>query len=95
MIDLTKLQAPGWRRVVAELSAEAPDDRAFLARLLAVLGQVCGARQATLFAVSAGDQGEDAPPRRMLVWPATSDAAGGQPESLEDESEVLSAVRAA
>ncbi|MCH7961817.1 MAG: hypothetical protein IIC49_05735, partial [Planctomycetes bacterium] len=95
MIDLTKLQAPGWRRVVAELSAEAPDDRAFLARLLAVLGQVCGARQATLFAVSAGDQGEDAPPRRMLVWPTTTDAAGGQPESLEDESEVLSAVRAA
>ncbi|MCH9057955.1 MAG: HlyD family efflux transporter periplasmic adaptor subunit [Planctomycetes bacterium] len=95
MIDLTKLQAPGWRRVVAELSAEAPDDRAFLARLLAVLGQVCGARQATLFAVSAGDQGEDAPPRRMLVWPTTTDAAPGQPESLEDESEVLSAVRAA
>jgi biotin carboxyl carrier protein len=96
VIDLSKLQAPGWRRVVAELSSDAPDDRAFLARLLSVLGQVSGARQASLYAVSAGEQGEDTEPKCMLTWPVTPEAQAGKQEAgaIEDEADVLTAVRA-
>jgi biotin carboxyl carrier protein len=92
VIDLSKLQTPAWQRVVAELMAEAPDDKSFLARLTSVLGQVSGARQASLLAVAAGDQGEEAEPRVLMTWPAT----GGQgPAELEERSEVVAAARAA
>ena len=94
MIDLSKLQAPGWRRVVAELSADSPDDRAFLAKLLAVLGQVSGARQASLFAVSTGEQGEDTTPKRLLTWPTMPGAETNEATAIEDEADVLTAVRA-
>lgn len=83
MIDLSNLRAGGWHRVVAELNTPLPDDRAFLARLLSVLGQVSGSRQAVLFAVDPfqGDAPTGPEPRPMLVWPEsgpepTIDAAG-------------------
>ena len=92
MIDLSNLRAPGWQRVVAELSAPVADDRAFLARLLSVLGQVSASRQAVLFAVDPG-QG-DAPtgpePRPMLVWPET----GPQP-IVDAADEAKTAARGA
>ena len=71
MIDLSKLRAPGWQRVVAELTAPAPDDRAFLMRLLAVLAQAAGARQAVLFAAGVTDDeaGAEVEPRPLAVWP--------------------------
>ena len=71
MIDLSKLRAPGWQRVVAELTSPAPDDRAFLMRLLSVLAQAAGARQAVLFAagVTDDDAGAEVEPRALAVWP--------------------------
>lgn len=71
MIDLSKLRAPGWQRVVAELTTPAPDDRAFLLRLLAVLAQAGGSRQSVLFAAgsSEDDAGAGVEPRALAVWP--------------------------
>lgn len=70
MIDLSNLKAPGWQRIVAELASPAPDDGAFVMRLVSILGQVAGARQAVFFVVSG--QGEDqagAEAKPELVWP--------------------------
>ena len=49
MIDATNLKAPGWQRIVQELAGGAPDDRAYLERLVAVLTQVSAARQGCSF----------------------------------------------
>ncbi len=68
MNDLSKLRAPGWQRVVAELSAPAPDDKMFLVRLVSVLAQVSGARQAVLFQAPA-QKDDPAHPKPVLVWP--------------------------
>lgn len=58
MIDATNLKAPGWRKVVEELSSASPDDRAFLDCLLRVLAQVSAARQAVLFIPASAQSGE-------------------------------------
>ncbi|MDX2131104.1 MAG: HlyD family efflux transporter periplasmic adaptor subunit [Planctomycetota bacterium] len=79
LTDLSNLKAPGWQRVVSELTSPAADDRVFLLRLLGVLGQVSGARQGVLFTV--GGQRENAPefePRPTLVWPLAGDAVDAQ-----------------
>ena len=58
MIDLSNLKAPGWSRVVADLTTPAPDDRSYLAKMLAILVQVSGARQGVLYAPAASrDEG--------------------------------------
>lgn len=83
MIDLSNLRAPGWQRVVAELSAPAADDRVFMARLLGALCQVSGARQGVIFTVPIQPRGEsgssepapDADPKPILVWPFTPEHA--------------------
>lgn len=102
MIDLSNLKAAGWQRVVADLSAPAPDDKAFLARLLGVLGQVAGARQAALMVIeparSAGDS-PDAPaaapePRAVLTWPQPAPVESGEPV-LERAADARSAARGA
>ncbi len=69
MIDLSNVRAPGWQQVVAELNSAAPDDRAFLERLLRIVSQVTAARQGVLFAPERAD-GEEIEPRVELVWPA-------------------------
>lgn len=71
MIDASSLKAAGWQRIVAELTAPAPDDRAFMERLVRVLAQVSAARQGVVFALSAGD-GQSIEPKVELVWPPTS-----------------------
>lgn len=79
LTDLSNIKAPGWQRVVSELSSPAGDDRVFLLRLVGVLGQVSGARQAVLFTV--GGQRENSPefePRATLVWPLGADAVDAQ-----------------
>ncbi|MFG0285318.1 MAG: efflux RND transporter periplasmic adaptor subunit [Phycisphaerales bacterium JB039] len=83
MIELSKIRTPAWERVVAELSAEAPTDELFLARLAAVLGQVSAARQAVLWTVPAGssDDAEPAPARAVMVWPPAAGEAQSQVES--------------
>lgn len=95
MIDISNLKAPGWQRVVNDLSSPAPDDRAFLLRLLTVLHQVSGARQAVLFEASesrAGDGDLSAPEvqlKAVAVWPLAQDVAAalsssGRPVSERD-----------
>lgn len=86
MIDLTQIRAPGWEQVVRELTAPAPDDETFLKKLTAVLGQVSGARQASLLAVASG--ADDQQPRALFVWPT----AGAE---LEQGEAVRTAVRSA
>lgn len=104
MIDATNLKAPGWQRVVAELSAPAPDDRTFVVRLLACLTQVSGARQGVLLVIdrSAGEVSEGgvsgagagaAEPRAISVWPpASTHAAGAGELQIESVADVKSAA---
>lgn len=81
-----------WQRVVAELNTPAPDDRAFLARLLNVLWQVAGARQAVLWVVES-DDGPAAEPRPILIWPQPT---GSDPTAaIESAVEQRNAARAA
>ncbi len=79
MIDLSNIKSPGWQRVVSELTAAAPDDRIFLLRMLCVLGQVSGARQAVFHEIVAGSGDEAAGPetRATLVWPLRSGLMDG------------------
>lgn len=95
MIDLTSLKAPGWDRVVAELSGAAPDDRAYLERLTRIIGQVSAARQAALFVPGSGGgtQGE-LTARLLSVWPvpAGSDGKTFAPESVEHGKETRAAA---
>jgi multidrug resistance efflux pump len=85
MIDLSGLKSPAWQRVVSELTAPASDDKAFLMRMLGVLGHVAGARQAVLYAMARSAEaveGEDlaSTPRAVLVWPpqGTQPGAGAE-----------------
>lgn len=101
MIDLTNLKAPAWAKVVAELSAAAPDDRAFYERMLAILAQVSAARQAVLYAADRRE-GDEVEPRAVTIWPPPpgSDASGdeGPPavsSLVENQSEAKDAARAA
>jgi hypothetical protein len=95
VIDLTNLKAPAWQRVVADLSAPADDDHAFLTRLVAILGQVAGSRQAVLFTMDAGAaEGGTPEPRPMIVWPPPAGHGPGEP-TLELGAEARSAAVAA
>lgn len=102
MIDMTKLRAPGWQRVVEELSKPAPSDGVFLSRLLAVLAQVAGARQCVVWTIVGGD--EDAEPRADLVWPPKAGHSAAEPVTassmsgdtpVEHEADARNAARAA
>jgi biotin carboxyl carrier protein len=85
MIDLSNMKAPGWQRIVADLSSPAPDDRAFAARLVTRLAQISNARQGVLYVISEsqtapGDQSPAAPPveapaRAIFTWPLPAAAA--------------------
>ncbi|MCC6284679.1 MAG: efflux RND transporter periplasmic adaptor subunit [Phycisphaerales bacterium] len=99
MIDLSKIKAPGWQRVVEELSRPAPDDRAFLARLLSIQAQVSGARQGVLYAVPPAQgaaPGAEPEPTPLLIWPP-AEGGTGEPGTvpIEHESEARDAARAA
>jgi len=83
LIDLSNLKAPGWQRIVADLSVTLPDDRVFLLRLVSALGQVAGARQAVLWLLPPGS-GEGVEPRAALAWPPTN--APGEPSGPTAES---------
>lgn len=84
---------PAWQRVVGELVRPAPDDAAFLARLLGVLGQVCGARQAAILSIApgAGEEPGFAEPRVRLTWPARG-AEPDAPSPLEADAQVKRAA---
>jgi len=96
VIDQSSLKSPGWQRIVAELTLPANDDRLFLLRLVAVLGQVSGARQAVLHLLGGGDDSPAGPePRPALVWPFPPDIADAEGrmklpiEALIDPSKVV------
>jgi len=96
------LKAPGWQRVVAELTTFSDDDRDFHTRLARVLAQVAAARQACLLFPDHTD-GEQIEPRVEFVWPPAAtpapDGAAGALRPTNDEVEsrkdVLAAGRAA
>ena len=77
MNEQTKVHNPAWQRIVSELVKPAADDADFLARLLGVLAQVCGARQAAIISIpsASGDDPGFAEPRVRLVWPPQNAAA--------------------
>jgi len=82
MNDVTSIKAPGWQRIVAELSSGAPDDRVFLDRLLRTLSQVAAARQAVLFGPGTGGSGElKAVPLAAFPLPP---APAGAPSDMPD-----------
>lgn len=79
LTDLSSLKTPGWQRVVSELTAPAGDDRVFLLRLVGVLGQVAGARQAVLFTLDGQREvSAEVEPRPTLLWPMSNDAFDSQ-----------------
>lgn len=103
MIDLTTLKAAGWQKIVAELSADCPDDRQYLERLLRVLARVSAARQAVLF-VPGGTPGDAAlQVRPLAVWPAPGAGSGddrvapgeGEATVIEQAADTRSAAVAA
>jgi multidrug resistance efflux pump len=68
--EIANLRAPGWSRVVSELSAAAPDDRVYVLRLVSALGQVAGARQAVFWSIAGQpDNAASLEPRAVLAWP--------------------------
>ncbi|MFA6043957.1 MAG: HlyD family efflux transporter periplasmic adaptor subunit [Phycisphaerales bacterium] len=111
LTDLSSLRTPGWQRVVGELCAPTGEDRVFLLRLLGVLGQVSGARQAVLWTLSgARDDAMGIEPRATLVWPFGPDVVDAQgrmtvpvdtlfesskESGVEGAAEIRSAARAA
>ncbi|MBI1189314.1 MAG: HlyD family efflux transporter periplasmic adaptor subunit [Tepidisphaera sp.] len=111
LTDLSSLRTPGWQRVVGELSSPTGDDRVFLLRLLGVLGQVSGARQAVLWTLTGSrDDAMGIEPRAALVWPFGPDVVDAQgrmtvpiealfdaakDDNVEGLAEVRSAARAA
>jgi len=94
VIDLTSLKAPGWDKVVAELSAPAPDDRAFLERLTRIIGQVSASRQAAVFLPAQGSSAGELSARLLSLWPLPpgADARSIPPEALEQPKEARSAA---
>lgn len=97
MNDVTNIKAPGWQRIVAELSSGAPDDQVFLDRLLRILSQIAAARQAVLFVPAAGSSGELAA-RPIAVYPPVAGVEPGMgppsPDKLEQGKGVVRAAYA-
>jgi len=98
-----RLKTPEWGRVVTELSRPAGDDMSFLRRLTGVLGQVGGAKRATLVVVPGGSgaDGSVIEPRAVFAWPSDGGMTGGVPSggavggAVEADRETLSAARSA
>jgi multidrug efflux pump subunit AcrA (membrane-fusion protein) len=83
VIDLSNVKAPGWQRVVAELSASAADDRAYFERVMRVLAQASAARQAVLFTPTAGE-GDEIEPKVDAVFPPVDRGPAPESESAPD-----------
>lgn len=101
MIDATNLKAPGWQRIVQELAGGAPDDRAYLERLVAVLTQVSAARQGVVWVPAPAAESGETQMRPLLLHPApvAGDGAGqtgsaGVQRSPIDENALLHGAEA-
>lgn len=101
MNDVSNLRTPGWQKVVADLTAPAPDDKSYLVRLVTVMAHVAGAKQAALLAFDpipvegGGDGGGLSEPRVVFVWPAQLGAAPGAEPALESAGDARMAARMA
>jgi hypothetical protein len=101
MIDLTNVKAPGWQRIVAELTATSPDDKTYFERLLRIIGQVSAARQSALLVANRTD-GEEIEPRVEMVWPkpeiqerpGDANPIAPDPKAVDFPREVAEAARA-
>jgi len=80
VIELSNLKTPAWQRIVQELSAPAADDKLFLVRLVSILGQVTGARQAVFFLIPppAAESPAGPDPKAAMVWPLAPDLIDAQ-----------------
>jgi hypothetical protein len=94
VIDLSRLRAPGWQRIVADLTAGAAGDEAFLSRLAAATAQAASARTSALFAVDGAPDGEHAEPRLLFAYPAP-EGPRDAPSEPEHAAEMRSAASAA
>ncbi|CAN5821847.1 hypothetical protein BH11PLA1_BH11PLA1_00300 [soil metagenome] len=92
LTDQKELAPVQWRQLVAELAEPAPDDRAFLDRLLRVLGQVAAARQAVVYVPMTGERGEVVV-RPIALWPSTGKP--GAAPALQFEQDATRAAYAA
>lgn len=95
MIDLSSLKTPGWQRVVAELSSPAQDDRAYLERLLTIVGQVSAAKQATLMLPASATGSGEMQTRLIALWPVPpgSDPKAPNPDAIEQVKDIRQAAR--
>jgi len=84
VIDLSNLNAPGWRRIVADLTAASGDERTFPNHLLAAMGQVAGARQAAMFVNTGAGQDPSDQPLATLVWPVGPTDGASPNDSLSE-----------
>lgn len=95
MIESPQIKPSGWQRLVAELTSGAPDDAAFLDRLLRILAQASAARQAVLFAPVPGGSGE-ADVRPVAIYPgALPGAPAGETPEIASQPQARQAALAA
>ncbi|MBX3358295.1 MAG: HlyD family efflux transporter periplasmic adaptor subunit [Phycisphaeraceae bacterium] len=99
VIDLSNLKAPGWGKVVADLSAAAHDDKSYMDRLMGILAQVSAARQAVLWIPDRREEGGEVEPRAASIWPPVQAQPGAgpmdgpTPEQIEQLADAKSAAR--
>ncbi|MFI4881723.1 MAG: efflux RND transporter periplasmic adaptor subunit [Phycisphaerales bacterium JB064] len=80
MTDISNLRTPAWRRVVEELSADAPTATTFLARLCGVLTRVANARQGSVVIVSSADTEDGGSEEPAIAYAvAAGDPQSGRP----------------
>ena len=94
MTDISNLRTPAWRRIVEELSADAPTSTAFLARLCGVLARVANAKQGAVVIVShseGADQADAEPQIAYAITPGTVQGGRASEPRRIDPSQVDSA----
>jgi biotin carboxyl carrier protein len=78
--DISNLRTPAWKRVVEELSADAPNATTFLARLCGVLTRVANARQGMVVIASGqGDKAQDEGEPTIAYAVTAGASQGGRP----------------
>jgi len=75
--DISNLRTPAWKRIVEELSADAPTATAFLAKLCGVLTRVANARQGTVVIVSDSSDQRGSGDEPTIAYAVTAGAVQG------------------
>lgn len=79
MTDISNLRTPAWRRVVEELTADAPTATTFLARLCSVLTRVANARQGAVVLVPPGEGEQSSGEPTIAYAVAAGEPRDGRP----------------